>query len=257
MGRDERDGERKRPLVPAVRVLVQPPHRLELDLVVVGDVDAAPVRSGFEHPAHVVVPLEPGLVVEPPVRRPQEVGRIDVGGDPLLVAVELVGADEVHLAGETGPIACEAQIVVEGGHGSGKLDRVVERPDSRGQPPAQHREPCRRAERKVAVGVLEHDTVLGEAVEMRGPHQGMAVSRQYLRRELIGHDEQKVRALRHHASPYAAARHELRLKASRSMSNTGVSTSASRVPISADGWFIIGSRPSSQNPSRTIGVPMS
>ena len=126
VGRDERDGERERPVIAPVRVLVQPAHRLELRLVVIGDVDASPVRSGLEHPAHVVVPLEPRLVVDPPVRRPQEVGRIDVGGDPLLVAVKLIGADEVHLAGETRPVAGVAQVVVIRGYGSGKLDRVVE-----------------------------------------------------------------------------------------------------------------------------------
>ena len=197
VGRDERDGERERPVVATVRVLVQPAHGLELGLVVVGDVDAAPVRSDIEHPAHVVIPLEPGLVVEPPVRRPQEVGRIDVGGDSLLVAVELVGTDEVHLAGETGPVAGAAQVVVEGGYGSGKLDRVVERTDPRRQPPAQHREPRRRAEREVAVGVLEYDASLGETVEMRGPYARVAVGGQHLGRELVRHDEENVRALCH------------------------------------------------------------
>ena len=197
VGRDERDGERERPVIAPVRVLVQPAHRLELGLVVIGDVDASPVGSGIEHPAHVVVPLEPGLVVDPPVRRPQEVGRIDVGGDPLLVAVELIGADEVHLAGETGPVASVAQVVVEGGYGSGKLDRVVEGTDPRRQPSAQHREPRRRTEREVAIGVLEHDAVLGQAVEVRGLHLRMAVRRQHLRCELVGHDEEKVGTSRH------------------------------------------------------------
>ena len=49
-----------------------------------------------------------------PVGRPAEVGRVDVGGQPLLEAMELVGPDEVHLAGEARPVARRAQVVREG-----------------------------------------------------------------------------------------------------------------------------------------------
>ena len=176
---------------------MQPAHRLELGLVVVGDVDAAPVRPGIEHRAHAVVPFEPGLAVEPAVRRPLKIGGIDVGGEPFLVTVELIGTDEVHLAGKAGPVSGGAQIVVERRDRRGELDRVVERADPGGQASAQHGKPRRRTERKIAIRVLEHDSLFGEAVEMRRLYQRMSIGRERLGRELVGHDEEKVRALRH------------------------------------------------------------
>jgi hypothetical protein len=49
----------------------------------------------------VVPPVDPlaGLAV---VRRPAEIGGVDVGGQPLLEAVHLVGSDEMHLARQAG-----------------------------------------------------------------------------------------------------------------------------------------------------------
>ncbi len=89
--------------------------------------------------------------------------------------MDLAGADEVHLAPKTGPVAGEAKVVVKGRHRGRELGRIVERADPGREPPAQHRGPRRRTEREVAAGVLEHDAFLGEAVDMRGAHPRVAV----------------------------------------------------------------------------------
>src|SRR3712207_7494947 len=48
-----------------------------------------------------IPPVDP-LLDEPPVGRPAEIGRVDVGGQPLFEPVQLVGSDEMHLAGKAG-----------------------------------------------------------------------------------------------------------------------------------------------------------
>ena len=64
---------------------------------------------------------------QPPVRRPVEVGRVDVGRQALLEAVQLIGADEVHLAGERRLVAGGAQHVGDRGRAGGQLRRRCRR----------------------------------------------------------------------------------------------------------------------------------
>ena len=48
-----------------------------------------------------------------PIRRPAEIGRVDVGGQALLEAVKLIRPAEMHLAGKDGPVAGMAQVMGE------------------------------------------------------------------------------------------------------------------------------------------------
>ena len=70
---------------------------IEIELV------RAHTGTGLQHRRHVVVPAGPyiGFV---PVHGPAIVGRIDVAGQPLLVAVQLIGAAKMHFAGQGGVV---------------------------------------------------------------------------------------------------------------------------------------------------------
>ena len=83
---------------------------LVIEFELVGDLGDA----GPNDRAHVVVPPVDPLARVVVIGRPAEVGRIDVGRQALLVAMELIGTDEVHLAGERGLIAGAPQVVGEG-----------------------------------------------------------------------------------------------------------------------------------------------
>ena len=88
--------------------------RGERHLVVEVELVGAHARTGLRSPSSCCDTSSgrSGGVI--PVRRPAEIGGIDVGGQPLLEAVQLVGAAEMHLAGQHGAIARRAQIMGEG-----------------------------------------------------------------------------------------------------------------------------------------------
>ena len=83
----------------------------EADLVVifklVGDLGHA--RAG--HRAEVVIPPVDAFARLAVVRRPAEIARVDIGGQPLFEAVQLVRANDMHLAREAGVIARAAQMM--------------------------------------------------------------------------------------------------------------------------------------------------
>ena len=118
------DDQEERIVLRVPRQIVEFLDAVELDLVVVVDLQAAHALAGLHHRAEA----DPGRAVlrlVGPVRCPGEVGRVDVSGEPLLEAVELVWADEVHLAAEDGVVA---EIVGVVGHRRPlrrELDRVV------------------------------------------------------------------------------------------------------------------------------------
>ena len=189
----ERDAQEERPPVRLARPVREPTpggerrRLVEVELVRgLGDARLLDAR-------HVVVPPVDPLVRLIPVRRPAEIGRIDVGGQPLLEAVQLVRADEMHLAGEAGAITQRPQAVRHGRHGGAELGGIVVDLDPRGQPPAHQRSTRRRAQREIAVGGLEHHALRRQPVEMRGADHRMAVGTQRQGGELVGHDHQDVR----------------------------------------------------------------
>jgi hypothetical protein len=165
------------PAIVVAREVVDPAFGLEGDVVVEVDLQAALAGAGLDHAQHGVEIVLVFLRVLP-VGRPAEVGRIDVGGQPLLEAVQLVRTDEVHLAGQHRAIARKAQVVREGRHGRGKLGGVVVGLYRRGQLPGQHGKARRRTERRIAVGVVEDHAALGQRRDTRRLDHRMAIDRQ-------------------------------------------------------------------------------
>ena len=97
VGMGHRRHEAGRAACPFPRAVSKMPARVVDHLLVEIELVGADAGARLHHRKHVVVPARP--VARPvPIRRPAEVGRIDVGGEPLLEAVELVGAAEMHLA---------------------------------------------------------------------------------------------------------------------------------------------------------------
>src|SRR5262249_26276490 len=143
-------------------------------------------------------PVDP-LGSSPPVRRPAEVARVHVRGQPLLESVELVRPHEVHLPAEARPVALEPEVVGERRDRGRELGRVVvDAGTGREHPGHQGRTP-RRAERARRVGVLEHDSGLGQAVDRRRHRTRVPVRPQERCRELIHDEEEDVRPAAHGA----------------------------------------------------------
>ena len=95
------------------------------DLVVVLELVRYLGDARLQHRGHVVVPPVDAFTLAPPVGGPTEVGGIDVGRQPLLESVQLVGTHEVHLAGKTGAISGQPQVVCPGRNRGRKLGGVV------------------------------------------------------------------------------------------------------------------------------------
>ena len=127
-----------------------------------------------------------------PVRRPVEVGGIDVGRQPLLEPMQLIGSAEVHLAGENGAIAAKPESVSEGRNVGCELSRIVVDPRARRQKARHERGARRRAQGARAIGAVEHDPVSRERLHVRRADEGMAVDGQERRRHLVGHDDENV-----------------------------------------------------------------
>ena len=156
-----------------------------------------------------MVPRQALVVGEVPVRDPVEAGGVDVGRRPLLEAVQLVRADEVHLAREHRAVAERAR---GGGRRSGPPRAARRRCRSRrcatAGAPRQQRAARGHAERRGAERALEHDALVAEPRERRRqrrsrlPYAGSARGR-----ELVGDHEQDVRSRRSPAPrPPRAAR---------------------------------------------------
>jgi hypothetical protein len=126
--------------------VVEPLARVVGDVVVVFHLVGDLGHAGAGHGAEVVIPpVDPlaGLAV---VGGPAEVGGVDVGGQPLLKAVHLVGADEVHLARQAGEVARPPQVMRVGGDGGGEFGGVVVDAGAGGHLARHERRPRRGAE---------------------------------------------------------------------------------------------------------------
>ncbi len=109
--RDRQTPRAPRSVIRLARQLVEFLPGVECYLVVilhlVGDFGNA--RAG--HRAEIVVPPVDPLARLAIVWCPAKIRRVDIRGQALFKAVQLVGTDEMHLAGEAGIIARAAQMV--------------------------------------------------------------------------------------------------------------------------------------------------
>ncbi len=148
-------GEHEKRLVgPVAGDVVELARGREGDLLVVVGLHAGRRHPGVQHALHRVVPGQRLVERAAPVRRPVDVGGIDVGGQPLLEAVQLVGSDEVHLAGHRGVVAGGPQGVDDGRLRGRQLGGVVIDPDPGGEAAGEHRRARGRAQRIGAVGAV-------------------------------------------------------------------------------------------------------
>ncbi len=113
-------------VVMTARQIVKLRLRLIGNLVVifelVGDLGGTCVGNRTE----IVIPPVDALTGLAVVGRPAEIGGIDVGREALFEAVQLIGSDEVHLAGKSGLVACIAQMMRIGRNFRRELCGIVE-----------------------------------------------------------------------------------------------------------------------------------
>ena len=121
----EGNGQAPRPRVVAARQVVKLAGRLVGDLVVIFELVGDLGDAGALDRAQIVIPPVDALAGACVVGRPAEIGRIDVGRQPLLVAVQLVGPDEMHLARQRGLVAGAPEMMRIGRNVGGELRGVV------------------------------------------------------------------------------------------------------------------------------------
>ena len=188
----ERSPQQEGPAVVAARLVVQPLLGAVGHLLVVVDLQVALAQPRFDHRAQAHARRGIGLAPARPVGGPAEVGRVDVGRHPLLEAVQLLGAGEVHLARQTGAPALVAQVMRQRQRRRRKVGGVVVAAHCRCQSAGEHRRARGRTHRVVAVGVEEGDAALGQPVHVRRGVGGAAVHRQHQGRQLVGLDDEDV-----------------------------------------------------------------
>src|ERR1035438_5141175 len=128
--------------------------RIEYNLVIEIDLIGARTSARLGHGLHRVIPART-LLEAIPIGCPAEVRRINIGGQALFEAVELIRAAKMHLAAQNGPITGVAQIVRERRYLSGELRGVVVRADCGGQAAGEPRKSRWRTQRVVAIERIE------------------------------------------------------------------------------------------------------
>ena len=157
-----RHGQAERLIAVAAHVVIQILLGLEHHLFIEVQLVGAHAWSGLQHRRHVVVPTGAHVRLIP-VHRPAVVGGVDVAGQALFIAMQLVRAAEMHLARQRGAIAQAAQVMGVGRYIGGEVGSVVVSADLRGQLAADQGKARRRAQRAVAVGGVEHHGLGGQA----------------------------------------------------------------------------------------------
>src|SRR5262249_6894701 len=108
----------------------------------------------------------------------------------------------MHLAGKTGTVAVESEVMGKGRNRGGKLGGIVVDPGTRREETIHHGCSRRSAERAWGVGVVEYYAVGREALDMGSLDRRAARDRQQSSRELVRHDKQDIGLFaRHRALP--------------------------------------------------------
>ena len=188
----EAGDEEERPTVVGAGSIMQGTDGRISYLVVVEELVRHLRHAGAGDARHVVVPPVDALLEAGPVGSPAEVGRVDVSGPAFLEAVQLVRTDEMHLAAQDGAIPGSPQVVSDRRHRTGEVRCIVVAPGS-GRQLARHQAIARRrAQRTVAVGVLEDHALGRQSVDMGRAGDRVAVTAQGRGGHLVVHDDQHV-----------------------------------------------------------------
>ena len=105
---DETGHQTERVLIPTSPIpapVDQPTARGELDLIVVVGLKRRYRHAAFLDRSHIVIPLVDPFIRRLPIRRPGEIGRVDIGRDTVLKSMFLIGAHKMHLSRQTRAIS--------------------------------------------------------------------------------------------------------------------------------------------------------
>lgn len=164
---------------------------LEHDLLVEIQLIAAGAGTGLENGAGVVVPLKASVRLVP-IDSPAEVGRVDVTGKTLLIAVKLV-TNKVHLASQGRVVAHAAKVVRVSGNLGADLGGIVVGANLHGQQAGDHAHARRGAQRRRAVSRVELNGLGCQRIKVGGLDLRVGVVHLELRSgQLVGHDVQDV-----------------------------------------------------------------
>ena len=184
------------------RNIVELARRVIGNLVVilhlVGDLGDA----GAGDRAQIVIPPVDPLARPRIVRRPAEIGGIDIGRQPLLEPVQLVGSDKVHLAGESRVISRRAQMMRKGRDVRRELRRIVIDACPAWQLPRHEGGTGRRAERTGAVGVGKPHRPGGQRLQVGGVQKIRRPVWKQRSVQLIDHQNKDVRTCRGYSWPW-------------------------------------------------------
>ena len=162
----------------------------------VAGVGGGVVRLPLRH--DLFVPLPPRLLHAHPLRLdPAEVGRIDIGRQPAVEAVQLIGAHKVHLAGQHGVVPRVGEVVGEGGQVLSQRRPVVDTAVDGGVAARHQTRPGRGAQRIGRVGRVEADPLRAQALQRGRLHHRMAVGAGEGGDHLVGDDKKYVGPLAH------------------------------------------------------------
>ena len=181
----ERDNHAERSFIGRTGQIIEFAHAVKGHFVIVIQVERGGALTGGDDAKHVVIPLLNAFRVFP-VGRPGEVGGVDVGGEPLFKAMQLVSTNKVHLTAQNSLVAQVAQIVGKGGNLRRHFAGVVIDAGVRGQLTGQHGKARGGAEWRVTIGIVKDHPAFAQGCDIGRFDDGMAVDGQSWRCALIG-----------------------------------------------------------------------
>ena len=191
------DGKAPRALILAAGIVIDLARGVIGDLIVVfhlvGNLGHACTGDG----PHVVIPPIDPLTRPAVIGGPAEIGGVDVGGQAFLEPVQLIGANEMHLARQAGLIARAAQVVRIGRDGRGEFGGVVIDAGCAGQLARHETGPSGRAKGAGRIGVLKPRGVFGQTAQVRRVQPICGTIREQCPVQLVHHQDQNIGARRH------------------------------------------------------------
>ncbi len=149
----ETDGQAPRPIILTPAQIVNLAGGVIGDLIVIFHLIGNLGHPGpGDRPKVVIPPVDPlaGFAI---IRGPAEIGGVNIGRQALFEAVQLIGADEMHLAGQAGLIPGPPQVVGIGGDIGAEFGGIVINPTARRQKPRHKAGPPRRTKRAGGISI--------------------------------------------------------------------------------------------------------
>ena len=119
------DGHAPRAVVLAARQIIQLGLGVIGDLIIIFHLVGNLGHTRACDRPHIVIPPVDPLARLAIIGRPAKIGGVDIGGQAVFEPMQLIGADEMHLARQAGVIPRAAQVVGIGGDITAELGRIV------------------------------------------------------------------------------------------------------------------------------------